>query len=445
MSKKIHFFIEYAVHYFKRYLGVIVAGIFFGSFIFIERTYLLKIYRSFQQGDLNIGTEGLYTSANLPDAISGKISYGFTEITENNKPILSPLINQLTIDENNLIYTFTFRDNLFWQNGKKFNPEDIDFKIPGVAITPIQPNKIRIKLDKPYTPILSLLSKPLFLKDTLIGINGKYSAQNLTFQDGYVKQLTLKPNDDDQKIIYHFYSNSQDLINAFKLGEVDEITTTSLDTQITTWPKIRISKNITDQQYLAIFINTNQVDNKQIRQALAYATPKTNDKNSRCLGPISPNSWAYNPEIKTYNYNPIRAKELMPKDSLGTLNLLVTDPKLLDMADKIKQSWEKTLEIKMVTSVANQQIDLSSYDAFLGYGPVPIDPDQYAFWHSTQSKTNVTHLNNSRIDKLLEEGRQVTDQQQRKNIYYDFQRFLLEESPAIFLEFPTTYTISRIK
>ena len=59
--------------------------------------------------------------------------------------------------------------------------------------------------------------------------------------------------------------------------------------------------------------------------------------------------------------------------------------------------------------------------------------------------TNITHLNNSRIDKLLEQGRQTFDQQARKQIYYDFQKYLLEESPAIFIKFPTTYNISRLK
>jgi ABC-type transport system substrate-binding protein len=62
------------------------------------------------------------------------------------------------------------------------------------------------------------------------------------------------------------------------------------------------------------------------------------------------------------------------------------------------------------------------------------DPDQYLFWHSTQTKTNLTQTNNPKIDKLLEEGRQTFDQQERKKIYQEFQKILLEECPAIFLK-----------
>ena len=57
----------------------------------------------------------------------------------------------------------------------------------------------------------------------------------------------------------------------------------------------------------------------------------------------------------------------------------------------------------------------------------------------------ITKLNNPRIDKLLEEGRQTNDQIERKKIYQDFQTYLLEEVPAIFLYYPTTYTVTRIK
>jgi peptide/nickel transport system substrate-binding protein len=60
-------------------------------------------------------------------------------------------------------------------------------------------------------------------------------------------------------------------------------------------------------------------------------------------------------------------------------------------------------------------------------------------------ETNLTKINNSRIDKLLEEGRQTFDLQKRKEIYFDFQKYLLEESPVIFLSYPTTYFISRVK
>jgi len=74
---------------------------------------------------------------------------------------------------------------------------------------------------------------------------------------------------------------------------------------------------------------------------------------------------------------------------------------------------------------------------------IPIDPDQYIFWHSTQANTNITGLVNAKIDKLLEDGRMEQDQEKRKKIYIDFQKRLVDELPALFLYYPTSYTVTR--
>jgi peptide/nickel transport system substrate-binding protein len=445
LLKKLHFFIEYTAHYFKRYFLVILLGLIAGSAIFIEKNHLIDIYQSLQIQHSHIGIEGLYIVSSLPTNIVDQISYGFTVNNENNKPELSPIIASLTTSEDNRSYTFTFKDNLYWHNGSKFQTGDIELNIPGAQIIPRSQNKLEIKLQDPYSPLLSLLTQPIFYKKTLIGL-GPYKFSQITYQDGYIKTLTLTNQQNSRQIItYHFYSNSQDLLTAFKLGEVDEITSSSLSDELSKWPKINITPQISTTEYLAVFFNTEKLSSKQLRQAIAYATPKSTDKNDRCLGPISTNSWAYNSEIKEYIYNPDQAKELFAPNKIDQITLTVGDRTLLNTAEQIKTAWEQNLGIKVTINANTNQIDLSTYDAILTYGIIPDDPDQYSFWHSTQTSTNITHLNNPRIDKLLEQGRQTFDQPERKKIYYDFQRFLLEESPAVFLKFPTTYNISRVK
>lgn len=446
MSKKLRFLTEYAIYYFKKYILLIVLGIVIGSFTYIQRNHLNQIYQSINPPAINVGIVGLYTTQNLPSNITSHLSYGFTTVEENEKAVISPLISEYAVQDNNTSYIFNFKDNLTWQNGKKFKPADIVLNIPGTKITPKGDHQLEIKTEGSFAPLLSILSKPLFIKNSLIGMEGDYKASTITYQDGYVKRLYLtSTTNNKQNITYHFYPNNQDLFNAFKLGEVDEITSDTLEDTFSQWPNIKISQSIATNRYLGLFINTEKLNNKQIRQAIAYATPKSTDKNKRCLGPISPNSWAYNPEIKEYNNNTTRAKELFENNKLDHLNLIVTDRKLLNTAEDIKTNWEKTFNIKVNLTIENQQVNLSEYETVLTYGSIPTDPDQYSFWQSTQTNTNITHLNNSRIDKLLEEGRQIHDQVERKKIYYDFQKFLLEESPVVFLEFPTTYIISRVK
>ena len=73
-------------------------------------------------------------------------------------------------------------------------------------------------------------------------------------------------------------------------------------------------------------------------------------------------------------------------------------------------------------AVADAAHSGSSIDEAFSGGNVdiPKDPDQYSLWHSTQTSTNISHLKNARIDKLLEDGRTELDQEIRKKIYLDF-------------------------
>jgi peptide/nickel transport system substrate-binding protein len=120
--------------------------------------------------------------------------------------------------------------------------------------------------------------------------------------------------------------------------------------------------------------------------------------------------------------------------------VLATPPLLLNKAEIIAKDWQAvgvSANLQVVSTIPND------YQAFLAIFDIPDDPDQYPVWHSTQTSTNITHYQNPRIDKLLEDGRSEINLESRKAIYLDFQRFLVEDSPATFLYYPTTYIVSR--
>lgn len=443
MIKKIKFKLELLWFYFKKNFFFLLVGTILGSLGFATKNQIINFINSPNFQTKKIGIEGLYTINNLPTIVSQQISLGLSTTTDNNKITTSRLVKSLDIQNENKDYIFELDTNQKWHDNTNLTTSDINYQINGATINIINKSLVKISLKSQFSPFLSLLIKPIFKKN-LTGL-GPYKLTNTTYQDGYIKTLTLKPfNTNKNNLLYRFYTNENDLINAYKLGEVDEIETSHLPVEISTWTNSKVVPAIQTNNYIAIFLNTEKITTKQTRQALAYATPKTNNINERCLGPIPPNSWAYNANIKDYKYNPTRGQELLDKDSLAKISLLVTDRKLLNLADEISKSWQKILGTTTTITIGNQ-INDKTFDAILAFGGSPIDPDQYLFWHSTQNKSNITHLNNSRIDKLLEEGRQTLDLQERKKIYQDFQKYLLEESPAIFLNYPTIYAISRIK
>lgn len=402
------------------------------------------VYSFIQNQNINkqkIGMVGLYTIDNLPNEVLNQISLGLTTHTNNNKAEVSSLVKDLQIENDNKDFIFTLDTDIKWHDGQKFKPSDINYQISGLKIELVDKDKVKLNLDKVYSPILSLLSKPLIRKGT-IGL-GEYQVEKITYQKDFIKTINLVDTKNKKnKKIYIFYDQEDKLINAYKLGEIDSVVDISSPQDLTNWPKTKITPiSRVNDIYVAVFINTQKISKKETRQALAYATPKTPNKEDRCLGPISPLSWAYNNSVKEYNLSPQKAKDLFKEEELKTINLTVSNRKLLDLADQIKQSWSTILGLEV--NITFQDQNKEDFDTILAYASIPKDPDQYAFWHSTQS-TNVTKINNPKIDKLLEEGRQIFDVQKRKELYLEFQKILVEETPAIFLTNPISYNIDRL-
>ena len=118
---------------------------------------------------------------------------------------------------------------------------------------------------------------------------------------------------------------------------------------------------------------------------------------------------------------------------------LTTLSSLLPIAEEIKKDWD-ALGVNTKIKVINNPY--AEFQALLATQEIPSDPDQYLFWHSTQAG-NISRYKSPKIDKLLEDGRKTLDKTERKDIYSDFQKSIVEETPAIFLFHPTVYTISK--
>ena len=243
--------------------------------------------------------------------------------------------------------------------------------------------------------------------------------------------------------IFRFYPSIDGTKLAFKLGEIDSIKDLIDPSPLDKWRNTEQSLEINKNQVVTIFFNTQDelLSDKSVRQALTYALDKEKFM-TRALGPISPNSWAYNPQIKEYDYNVERAKELIEKiGKERTKKLkLASSPFLLNVAEKVAQDWR---EIGLDVVIQVSSIIPSEFQTYLTVYEIPRDPDQYAIWHSTQKSINISKYSDPRIDKLLEDGRTLLEIEERRKVYLDFQRFLLEELPAAFLYHPVYYTIRR--
>jgi peptide/nickel transport system substrate-binding protein len=385
-----------------------------------------------------IGIVGRFTTTDLPLEIQNLLSDGLTCLAEDGS--VSPcLAASWEIGNEGKEYIFTLKDNIFWQDGKPVKTAEINYNFSDVAIEVIDDKKIKFILKEPFSPFPVIVSRPIFKKG-LLG-TGRYKVKSIKKNGQIIEKLNLTPN-----LTFRFYPTETAARTAFKLGEVDVLKQISSPGELETWKGIKITSEVKNNRFVAIFINTQnqKFALKSVRQALAYAIKDRWEP--KALNPLNPNSWAYNSAVKPYKFDLENAKKLLKKSvteeegqSLTEVEL-ATVPSLMTVADSIKDDWEQLgikTKIKIISSLDEE------FETLLISQDIPPDPDQYNFWHSTQI-TNISHYKSPKIDKLLEDGRKTQDQEKRKAIYFDFQKFLVEETPAIFLFHPTVYTISRI-
>ncbi len=212
---------------------------------------------------------------------------------------------------------------------------------------------------------------------------------------------------------------------------------------------------------------------RRVRRAISYAIDKKEiidvvlfGLGTVATGPYVPNTWPYNPDVQRYDYNPELARRLlkeagwMDKDGDGVLEkdgVPFEFTILTNMGNSLREKtatiiqWRlKQVGIKVNVRLVewsafiNEFIDKRRFEAVILGWSIGLDPDQYDIWHSSKThekEFNFISYSNPEVDRLLEMGRRVFDQQKRKKIYYRFQEILAEDAPYVFLYVPDALPI----
>jgi peptide/nickel transport system substrate-binding protein len=421
-----------------------------------------------------VGMVGDFNLNFLPKEIKQKLSVGLTTVDPEDQSI-KPLLAERWVTENDgKTYRFTLKKGVKWQDGQELTPDDINYNLQDVE-TISTPNDIIFKLPDTFAPFPALTTEPIFKqtleryliffkKPNLIGI-GPYKISSYEMKNNSLRQITLESP--DEILVYRFYLTEQDAIIGFKKGEVDLLLDVRQPGDLADWSDntVLIEEKINFDQYLAVFFNHNDpLITKNVKQALAYATEKPSS-DIKAVGPINPKSWAFLEGGKDYSKDLDRAVERLisdpPEQSLEFS--LTTTVLYLDQANHIKQQWQEfgelavqkcqnsdEVEDKNLCSNMNIELhikvtnfpDLQDYQLLLIGQEIPVDPDQYFLWHSEQP-SNFTNYQNTRIDSILENARQALEYNDRLALYQEFQQFLLEDPPAIFLQHLISYDVRR--
>jgi peptide/nickel transport system substrate-binding protein len=400
-----------------------------------------------------IGIVGSYDFNTVPDEILQKITNGLVTITQKGE-IIPVIANSWEVKSEEREYRLHLKEGLVWNDGKKFKADDIDYQFKDIGLKVIDDKTIDFYLNKPLAIFPTYLNKPL-VKYPLVGVAGLYKVGKVRLNRGNLRELTLIPNVKNlSPIKYKFYNNESQLVNAYKKGEISEMTINkkAVADTFATWKNSQVEKQVDYSKEMVIFLNSknNLLADKNIKDALMMAVDYEILVNfgEVAKGSIPPNSWAYNPNLKSNVYDLETAEKIIQKEITSSDSAkmsLITYYDYYDIADELINKF-KAIGLLIDLRIISYNVP-EDFDMFLAYWKVPSDPDQYYFWHSTQTRKNqggnIGDYKNVKVDQLLEEGRSTINLEEREKYYFDLQKIMADNPPAIFLYYPYVYTIKR--
>ncbi len=447
-KKKLRYYYWIIIEFTKKNARLLLLS-FFLSIIFIISIvslspYLINITTTRKQIIGMIGTPDVNT---IPEEVLSKISNGLIFVNEKGE-IVPILADKWSVDKTGKNYQFFLRKDLIWNNGEKFTARDINYKFKDIEV--IVPNDFEIdfKLTKKLPIFPTYLTQPI-IKNKFVGVAGVYRVERSKIKYGTIDELSLTPTKNNvPALVYKFYDNETKMINAYKLGQINEMQLTKkpLADVFNSWKNTQVLKTVDYSRLLTLFFNLNstelkQKEKKEVRQAMAMVLSqlKIADSGELANGPIPPISWAYNSDVRQASYNEEFIQKILKGKEKFNIEL-DTYEDYLDISNEVQNLFNDT-NVKIDVNILSEKP--TSYNLLLAYWKVPFDPDQYYYWHSTQTQGNISGYKSEKIDKLLEDGRDTVSVTDRKKIYSNFQKVIVDDVPAYFLYYPYIYTIRR--
>jgi peptide/nickel transport system substrate-binding protein len=220
--------------------------------------------------------------------------------------------------------------------------------------------------------------------------------------------------------------------------------------------------------YLGFNLQDPRLADVRVRQAIAYALDKTEIIEGVILGlgqpangPFKPGTWAHNPKVSPYPYDPKRAAALLAEagwtdtdrdgyvDKGGQRFVLTI---MTNQGNKVREQTglviqsrlkEVGIEVKLRiiewAAFLKEYIDKKAFEAIIMGWTIPLDPDLFDVWHSSKTKPgelNFISYRNPEVDRLIDEGRFTLDQAKRKQAYDRIQEIFYQDVPYVFLYVP---------
>jgi len=425
---------------------------------------------------------------------------------DKNLNLTGDLAERWLISPDGLTITFFLRKGVKWHDGEEFTSRDVLYTY-NTIINPktptayaedflqvkkaeaLDPYIFRVKYTKPFAPALAswglnilpahllegkditkseLARKPIGTGPYRFGI---WTPGQKVVLESFHEYFEGRPYID--KRIFRIIPDMSTMYMELKAGGLDMMNLTPVQFKRQTDSKEFLERfnkftyPVPAYTYLGYNLKNPLFTDKRVRQAITCAIKKEELVQGVLFGlgqaghtPFQPGTWANNPDLKPFPYDPVRAEQLLAAAGWlkGSDGLLMKEGKPFSFTIITNQGNEQRIKTAQIVqyrlkkigidvkirvlewaSLLTNYIDTRNFDVVLMGWSISQDPDQYDIWHS--SKTGAKELNfisykNYEVDRLLEEGRGTFDKEKRKRSYFRMQEIIADEQPYTFLYVP---------
>ncbi len=443
--------------------------------------------------------------------VNGRVYVGLVRADENLE--MQPYAaRDWEFSDDGLEWTFELRDDVYFHDGVQLTADDVVYTYMAILhpdytghrrptyrsiedVVAVDDFTVKFILSEPFAPLLSNLTLGILpahlFEDQPIGemreleVNmqpigaGPYVFEE--WRSGEYMVLTRNPDfflDGPyiEQVRIRFYGDEQVMLTALEAGDIDYMGSIPPDDIERVVQEHADRFNFIERQqngysYIGLKQTDARLSDLRVRQAMTYGIDRQGIVDAVLGGygtvmnaNIPPFSWAYNPDLEPYEYNPDKAVQLLEDagwtdigddgirrnaegerlsvECVTNAGNIIRESSLLIAQDNLSEiGFELKPEFYEWSVLLDQYLDVAMFESYLlGWG-LGLDPDAYLFFHSeagVDEQGNLVGFNdveydNSRVDELLELGRTTMDHDARVEIYREIQELLNEELPYVFL------------
>lgn len=439
--------------------------------------------------------------------IAGNIYESLLRYDEKLEPMPS-LAKSWEISPDQKTYTFKLQENVKWHDGKPFTADDVVFSLDKFLrevhprwrpiataqvdkIEKVDDSTVRITLKQPFGPLILAFeagTTPIIPRHIYEGTDYRANPMNNTpigtgpmkfkeWQKG--SYVHLVRNDDYylsgkpylDEVYYRFIPDAASRAVAYETGQVDVLTGGAVEifdvARLSKLPNTCVTTKgwemFAPHAWVTVNVRNGILGNKTFRQGLMHAIDREFAKDvvwsgygKIATGPVSSRTKFHTDDVKKYDYDPAKAKELIKQSGYKgepvKFLVLPYGETWTRWAEAIKQNLADVgVNLELVTTdVAGWtqrtgQWDFDMTHNFLYQYGDPAAGVARSYVSSNIVKgnpfSNVGGYSNPEVDKLFAEAANAPSEK-RPALYAQAQKLLVEDLPVLWMlemDFPTVY------